>query len=249
MNSEKYINAKNLAVLIVVIIFTVLVLIFAVGGDKVKGITTIFADIATIIAAGAVFFVMLQAILVKKQLKADHERSRRENSVNLLLEWTKNLDQLSPLARKIIESLSEEQTRNLYNLRATKISSEMKISLMQIFPNESDSSGVEKFSDEGGFITLNEGDVSKLRSLGMNYLNVLEAILVAWQYSVIDRQIIEHQFAFLFAPEQGHYALEKLRTAAGGEKSYPAIAIFANHLVVERSKMLINKANVDQEFS
>ena len=66
------------------------------------------ANIATMIGAIAVVGVFVQINLARKQLIADHERSRREKTVELLLEWTKNLKEDNSLARKIVESLDEE---------------------------------------------------------------------------------------------------------------------------------------------
>lgn len=78
------------------------------------------ANIATIISSLAIIGIVIQIWLTLTQLKTDHERSRREKSVELLLEWAKNLNEDSSLARKIVESLNEEQTINLFNQEETR---------------------------------------------------------------------------------------------------------------------------------
>ncbi len=199
------------------------------------------ANIATIVGSLAVIGIFIQVLLAFRQLKADHERSRREKSVEMLLEWSKHLKEDSSSARKIAESLSEEQSRKLYNQESVKVdATKFKSSLKKIL-ELSDDNNLEEHNDE---ITLNEGHVSKLRWYIVSYLNMLESILVAWQYSIIDRDIIERQFSYLISPEQGHYALKHFRSAAGGEKVFPAIEMFSKHLDEKRRKNLKGKPNV-----
>lgn len=195
-------------------------------------------NIATIIGSLALIGVFVQIILALKQLKADHERSRREKSVDLLLKWTTNLKEDSSLARKIVESLNEEQCRNLFNQEETKVAERYKTSLKKILSIN------DELEAQNGCILLSGEKVSKLRWYIMGYLNTLESIMVAWQYSIADREIIEHQFSYLISPEEGHTALRHFRTAAGGDKSFPAIEIFTNHLENKRKGSLIKKENV-----
>jgi hypothetical protein len=62
--------------------------------------------IASLVTATGVWFLW-------KQIKADHERSRRERACELVLERTKSLQQGSSLARKLVETFTEEQARKL----------------------------------------------------------------------------------------------------------------------------------------
>lgn len=87
-------------------------------------------------------------------------------------------------------------------------------------------------------IELTKRQVRKLRHCIISYLNLLESILVAWQYSIADREIIEDQFSFLFSPKEGHNALQDYRIACGAEEAYPAIAIFCMHLESKAKKKL-----------
>jgi len=197
------------------------------------------ANIASILGALAIIGVAYQIRIAQQQLKADHERSRREKSVEMLLEWSKNMKRHGSLARKIVESLDEEQCRNLYTQDSVRIANKNKSSLMNILKIEEGN-----LKEENGCIILNEEQSSELRWQIMTFLNLLESILVAWQYSIVDREIIEHQFAYLFASEHGHAALKYFRTAAGGESAYPAIEIFSGYVEEKRRNMLKEKANV-----
>lgn len=199
------------------------------------------ANIATIVGSLAVIGVIIQIGLARRQIKADHERSRREKTVELLLEWTKSLKENTSLARRIVESLDEEQARNLFNEEETRISSKYKKYLGKILEFEEN-----KIEEKNGYIILSGEQVGKLRWLVMTYLNLLESILVAWQYSIVDREIIEDQFSYLFAPEHGHAALKNFRIAAGagGENAFPAIEIFSSHIEEKRRDRLKEKANI-----
>lgn len=198
-----------------------------------------WADVATILGALAVIGIVIQVRLTQIQIRADHERGRREKTVDLLVEWDKRLKKESALARKIIECLNEEQCREVVAQQKLHVPKKLENLLKQFF---GENFKVEDNSN--GNIILNEAHSAELRWHAVTYLNSLESILVAWQYSVVDRDIIEHQFSYLFKPSDGHEALKDFRVAAGGEDSYPAIEIFAGHIREKRRKKLIQKANV-----
>ena len=198
-----------------------------------------WANIATIIGSLAVLVIAVQVRVAQSQMKADHERSRREKTVDLLIEWDKRLKKESALARKIIERLNEEQCRDIVAQQKLHIPKKLEGLLKQFL---GDSFTSEK--NDNGEIVVSESNAAELRWHAITYLNSLESVLVAWQYSIVDRDIIEHQFSYLFKPADGHEALKDFRVAAGGEDSYPAIEIFAGHIREKRRKKLIQKANV-----
>src|SRR5438445_13850692 len=69
--------------------------------------------IGAIVTAGGVLFLWKQLNLMRIQIDADHDRSRRENSINYLFEWSKGLLRSSSLARRLVEELNADQTRAL----------------------------------------------------------------------------------------------------------------------------------------
>ena len=198
-----------------------------------------WANIASIISAFAIVGLVFQIRIAQQQLKADHERGRREKTVDLLIEWDKRLKKEIALARKIIECLNEEQCREIVAQQKLCVSIKLN-ELLKKFFNLSD----EFNTDDSGDIILSESQSAELRWHAVTYLNSLESILVAWQYSIVDREIIEHQFSYLFKISDGHEALKDFRAAMGGEDSYPAIEIFTGHIREKRRNKLIQKANV-----
>lgn len=194
-----------------------------------------WTNVATIFASFAVIGIFWQVYVLQKQIKLDHERGRREKTVDLLVEWDKRLKKESAIARKIIEALNKEQCREIAGQQKLRVSKKLESLLSQLFER------IECKKDE---IELSEAQAAELRWHAIAYLNSLESVLVAWQYSIVDRDIIENEFSYLFRPADGHEALKDFRTASGGEDSYPAIEIFAGHIKEKRRNKLIQKANV-----
>lgn len=200
-----------------------------------------YSKIATIIQAIAAVGIAFQIWLSHKEIKADHERSRREKSVELLMQWSQNLKKEGSLARKILECLSEEQCRELYKQEKVKISIKHK-SLVEQFLNDPN----QKFEDEtSDTFTITQKQAASLRWHAVTYLNSLEFTFVAWQYSIADREIIEGQFKYLFNQENGSGEfLKHFRKAAGGATSFPATEVFAAHIIQKSKDHLRQKANV-----
>lgn len=200
-----------------------------------------YANVATIVQSVAALGIAFQIWLSHQEIKADHERSRREKSVELLIEWSKNLKEEGSLARKIIECLSEQQCQEIFNQESVKVSKKHETLLKQFFKDGfSDNQG-----DDPDTITINETQSSSLRWHVINYLNTLEFTFVAWQYSIVDREIIETQFQYLFNSTNGNdEVLKHFRKAAGGAESFPAIEVFAAHVAQKKKDKLIKKANV-----
>ncbi len=195
------------------------------------------SKIATIVGSFATIGVFIQVLFAYRQLKADHERSRREKAVELIKEWSISVKKEQTWARMLVEQFNSEQCRSLFNQTPFEVSDKLENHLNQFFE-------IAKEQKNNGSILLTEKQVVTLRWYVVSYLNLMESILVSWQYSIVSREIIEHQFSFLFSPEKGYTALSKFRSAAGGEKSYPATEIFANHLEECRRKVLVEKADV-----
>jgi len=110
-----------------------------------------WASIATIIGSMAVVGIAFQVCISHRQLKADHERSRREKSVDILMEWSRNLKKEGSLARKIIECLNEEQCRDVFNQQELKINRKHEALLVQLFGQN-----IEGLNEGGDKILLTE---------------------------------------------------------------------------------------------
>lgn len=171
-----------------------------------------------------IYYSRKQVEVTNIQIQADHERSRREFAVQLLVEWSKNLKKEGSLARKIIDNLNEEQCKCIFNQQAVKIESKHENLVEQFFH------GCSHEQDENSNFCISSAQSSELRWHAITYLNSLEFTLVAWQHAVADRSILETQYRYLFDPESGISVLNTFRKVAGGSKSYPAIEAYYQHL-------------------
>ena len=176
-------------------------------------------------------------IILWKQLTADHERSRREKAVQLLQDWTINLNHKSSIARKFAETLSADDARALYKQEAFKVDSKFQ-NLVQGCLNGNSSLNNPALSwKEGEDMDLSVKVVSEIRWEVISFLNMLEAVLTAWRHNIADREILMEEFQYLVSPEEGHYILKEFRTAAGGRNAYPAIEDFVLELESRKSNV------------
>lgn len=188
-------------------------------------------ETATLVSAGAnivmaigILFIFYQTILLKRQLHADHERSRRETTVQLIQQWSRSITPVTSAAQWLVQKFDKEQCRKLADLLPLKVKAEHMALLETCL---ADVLGNERLQEENGFIQLNERCVTRLRYLVVEYLNETEAVLLAWHISIADRELVEREFQCLVRPEKGMDALENLREAFGGKRAFPAIDAFA----------------------
>lgn len=258
---QKDIGKKEIIFMIIGGILTLTIYIFlTLIGESWKEVD-FWVKVATIVNACAV----LGVILLRFQIKAEHERGRREKAVDLLLAWNNSVKKETSSARKAVESFSFEQCQSLFNQEVFKVNKKQHKFILEIMDKEEKKAykklkeqkkqekqekqekRTEKNKDESNDkenITLSEGEISKLRWLVLTYLNMLESILVAWQYSAANRKIIEAEFSFLFNDANGCNALSNFRKICGGPLGYPAIESFAAHIQLEKQKKLVNEGNV-----
>lgn len=179
--------------------------------------------IATAITSAGLF-------LLWYQVKADHERSRRENAIKYLFEWSSGLTQRNTLARKIAENLNETEARDLVNYKPLKLPLDKENWLLGCLPNVS-ASGLKK---NGGHIELNEAQVAEIRWQVVHYLNLLESVFAAARHNVADWDMLIEQFGYLVSEKEGYKVLGNVRAALGGDDAYPAIAEMQRRIVEKR---------------
>jgi hypothetical protein len=154
------------------------------------------------------------------QMAGDHERSRRELAISMMGAWTRSLDQKGSISRKLVETLDESQARSLANQEDVELNgTEQKKLYAAAFEM---TSGEEK-------VLMPSRESAELRWRMITYLNSLETVLVAWNYGIADKGIIEEQFAYLVSDQKGHAVLANFRKAEGGKDTYPAIDAFVRH--------------------
>jgi hypothetical protein len=138
--------------------------------EGLTAISTVVTAIATIATAFGVLFVW-------KQIVCDHDRSRRENAVDLLSEWTTGLQESSTLVRKFVEELNEDQCKKLAAQATFDVPSDKRDILVACLSGVTEEASVKPSAS--GKITLTEKESAHIRWLVTTYLNRLECVLTA----------------------------------------------------------------------
>jgi hypothetical protein len=178
--------------------------------------------VGTVVTALGIVFVWRQTRILFRQFQDDHKRARREKSVELITNWTKNLQRGVSAARKFAERLDDNQTRALFAEETFHVVPALR-GLLQACLS---SLNVTVPEAKGGMIELDQETVSLVRWQLVSYLNSLEAIMSAWRHNVAERAMIEEEFRFLIDERRGEAAVARFRQAAGGSAAYPAIGQF-----------------------
>jgi hypothetical protein len=146
-----------------------------------------------------------------EELKADHERSRREQAAELLSRWDSRLTRNAATARKFAETLSFEQSKALFNHEEFEVNNNKHYQLfLGALPLDL-SALRSKDETIPNTIKANERESSEIRWALITYLNQLETMLTAVRHKVADKVMIYEQFEYLVAPSDGHYVLAKYR--------------------------------------
>lgn len=213
---------------IVVIVLTAAGLFFRVYSD-LKEVWEFLLVVGEFAIAWVIYHEVGEA---RRQLKADHERSRRELTLTLMHQWNTSISAVTAVAEKIVKRLSDEQCRKLANFQSFGLAPEhrqlLENCLADLLPKD-------PLTEHGGQIVLSINQVTRLRFLAVEYLNQTETVLMGWHMSVVDREVIENEFQFLFDDKIGDDALAKFRTAMGGKEAFPALHEFGK-MIGERKQ-------------
>ena len=91
------------------------------------------SSIANVVIALGVILVWYQAILLRRQTKADHERSPGEFTIRLMQQWNVAISPLTSVASKVANKLSDEQCRELAGYRPFEADSKLLEHEFQFF--------------------------------------------------------------------------------------------------------------------
>ena len=227
-------------------------------------ITDWISAIAAGVAALGVGFVAYQVFIARKQLQqgseslqnaaeslelarrtfesdqSDHERSRRQKAVDLILQWSTNLKRETSLARKLVETLGREETESLYDEKPFEIDEKYLSIVADCLGNSEESELVTN----NGKIKLTEKQSAHMNWLVISYLNSLESVLVCWQHGIADVDMIKAEFRYLVNPDKEKNILHNYRTAKEGIDNYPAIKSFVSMLEQEHKNNTTTRPHI-----
>jgi len=210
---------------------------------KMNAVLQEYRGLLDIIEIVISFTSVFSIILLYRQIKAEHEKSRREKTVDLLVQWSLQLKPETNMAVKIVEKFDKRQCVDMVSMSEFYVEKEIYKDIRSLLNIDICKKGKRK--QKNGKVKISKEEVKKLRFLVILYLNMLESILTAWQMSIVDREVIERQFAYLYKPEEDKKCLENFRIAAGGEECFPAISGFILKLQEDRKKIIKEKGYIE----
>jgi hypothetical protein len=192
--------------------------------------------ITTWILIATVVVAAISAILVWKQLRADHERSRRELAMNILRDWSNSLEVETASVLRFVRLLNVEQCEKLEDRKPFTVESSeetaalLKACLVFRFPEVNmDQQFDHNLSNKT--ITINSIYSGYIRFITAKFLNNLESVMVAWYENIAQPGIIEGQFEFLRKDPKAHLAT--LRGVIANNNSadgFPCLTRFLENL-------------------
>lgn len=201
--------------------------------EMLTGYGTLTIAIANSIMLGIIFFTYKQYVAYQKTSKEDHERSRRELALKLLMHWDTNMQRQGTIARKLVENFNDDLCKKLklqeeFSLEAKYIDL-LKGSINHLLDDKRRDE-LDENKKSGQPIIVNQQESAELRWAVVSYLNSLEVILSGWKNNICDREMISEQFQFLFSSENNQYILENLRKELGYTHTYPNIYAFIEQI-------------------
>lgn len=194
--------------------------------------TNLYYILATALTLVGAIFACIQLWQIKVNRKKQFDQDRREQTVKMVIFYTKSITDETKYAESIVSSFSEDQCRELYNCGVLVVNKDTKEKICTICPHKEE---CKKLKDnrcrkkETSFI-IQDDVLYHLRGHIIKYLNSLESVLLSWQLGIVDQEVIEEQFAFLNKKSEREKALGIFRKIAGNGHSYPAIEKFYQHL-------------------
>lgn len=205
-----------------------------------ENLTVIFSGVNCISVAILIF----QAFLLKKQIKLTHEQARRDKTVEILFEWNNLLHNINGHVEKIVGILDSRQCEALYKRQPFKVNQEIKNMLCELCENRNNHECVKCKSNNGEFV-VDGLLLTQLRWHIVSYLNAVEVIMVAWQQAVVDKDIIEMEFDYLYDSESGKNLLKNFREVTHAGNAYPLIDEFCNVIKKKKSPQASIKKEID----
>ena len=244
--------AVILGVITIAVVITCIVLCKTISEDTMSNFEIISLSLSAYSSLSLVLLV-IQLIVSKQDAKARHDEKRREKTVDYMIKWSESLSWETSYALRIVESFNHQQCISLYKNIPFEVDYKTKESLCPICSRYlkntcNDCLKKKKQKEQCGDVTIENNSTSsaketkeklytidvtqcaEIRWYIIKYLNHLEALLISWKEGIVDREIIEEQFCYLYNPISGTDTLQSFRNIAGDGKSYPTIEEFCLEL-------------------
>ncbi len=210
-------------------------------------VSSVIQAISSVASTIIAFVALNQINLLRRQIKTDHERSRRHKAIEDLRDWNNHLTEEITSARRLVELFSYEQLMALKNGTNFKLSKSFRAILDIALNIPNDTNLVE---EQDNYVIDAEYAI-RLRNHCIRHLNSFEITLAAWRHGVADKKIIEEQLCYLVDLKKGWKMLESFRKYVVGLDAHPATEEFVTLISqrleeVEREKTRIEESTKPQ---
>lgn len=193
-----------------------------------------FSLIIDLLSLLSLFFLAVQVLLsvkhgkeAEKRAQEMHEEQRRVQTLGVLNNWSRSIKKETRLSEMIVEELDLKQCKQLYTYTSFNVDEKIYNNICQMCSRYKPN--CTECSKTNNTFTVSGPQLTELRGHVTNYLNSLETVAIAWQQGIVDKKMVETQFAYLYNPGS-KTALENYRKVAGNGKSFPVLAEFYNEI-------------------
>jgi len=182
----------------------------------------------------ALFVATIGALFLYEQIRSDHDRSRRQAAIDLIMEWSRSFYCQNLGIRKFVESLSKQQCEALSQGLAFDADDKYLHIVTGLLKEEFP--GIrENIKKVDGIIHFDREQSWHLRACVIRYLNTLESVLSSYHYGVADKVIIEKYFDYLLDETNGYAGLSIFR-GVPSRTYFPAIERFTRDRGTEQQE-------------
>lgn len=174
-------------------------------------------------SAGSLLVATVGVWLILLRMRADHERSRRTRTIELMEFYYSVFRKdhlLSPCIR-LADSLGPAELQSLWDGRIVSVTGEARELAEMIATAKG--FGLQ---EENGVITLNRETSFFIRQQVISQLNALEVLSAAWLSGTVDNELFEQEFKSVFMPNSGKPALTDFVEKSG---IFPATRAMRRH--------------------
>lgn len=166
-----------------------------------------------------------QLDLLGTELKADHDRSRREMAIEVINNWINSANLGYSGLENFVESLTPNCCDDLWNKKEVTVDARHAVYISNVLNCE--------IPILDSFIKLNPEYARKIRANIVEYLNCLEAIACAWRYNVADQEILEEEFKTIILLNNGEISMNNFISRTG---VYPSLKLWTKKIYQKRNE-------------
>lgn len=201
------------------------------------------AAVSTAYATWALFCVtalLLFGIVVAwAQLRAEHERSRREFAIRLGADWINSQCERNSDAMRLINAFGTSEIDCVKARKEMWVDGRHQDLLTRVFPTflhenlgklslEEKAKTIHQLPDGKTIVMISADQSAELRWLVVQYLNQMEVVLSAWLKSIADKEMIEEEFMPLVDSQEGDLLAARFRQDKQNGSAWPAIKAFVD---------------------